>query len=67
MKDKFDQGKSFIKKHRYEIAVGLIAVGAIGALAIVKCLSDSPADVDTLNVTTIEDGPDDTDNTIVEE
>lgn len=66
MKEHLKNAKKFIIDHKYEFTVGAIVVGAVGALAAVKLMSVSDAEIDATNVEAIEDVPDDGDSTVEE-
>ena len=67
MKEHLKKAKKFVVDHKYEITIGLVVVGAVGALVAVKAMSDTDTEIDTTNVEAIDDGPDDGDSTAVEE
>lgn len=68
MKEHLNKAKKFVADHKYEITVGLVVIGAVGALVAVKTLSDKETEINTTDVeAAIDDAPDDGDSTAVEE
>ena len=53
--------------HKYEFTVGAIVVGAVTALAVVKCIGEPDELIDVTEPEAIEDSSDDVDSTSVEE
>lgn len=67
MKEQFEKAKKFVVDHKYEFTVGTIVVGAVTALAIVKCIGEPDEVIDVTEPEAIEDSSDDVDSTSVEE
>lgn len=61
MKEHFENAKKFVVDHKYEFTIGVIAVGAIGALAAVKLMSGTDVEIESTDVAAIENVPDDVD------
>jgi hypothetical protein len=67
MKEQFKKAKKFVVDHKYEFTVGAIVVGAVTALAVVKCIGKPDELIDVTEPEAIEDSSDDVDSTSVEE
>jgi hypothetical protein len=67
MKEQFEKAKKFVVDHKYEFTVGAIVVGAVTALAVVKCMGEPDELIDATEPEAIEDSSDDVDSTSVEE
>lgn len=67
MKEQFEKAKKFVVDHKYEFTVGTIVVGAVTALAVVKCMGEPDELIDVTEPEAIEDSSDDVESTSVEE
>lgn len=64
MKEHFENAKKFVVDHKYEFTVGVIATSAIGALVAMKLMSGTDAEIESTDVTEIENAPDDGDSNV---
>ena len=67
MREQFKTAKKFGADHKYDFTVGAIVVGAVTALAVVKCIGEPDELIDVTEPEAIEDSSDDVDSTSVEE
>ena len=67
LKEPVENAKQFVADHKYEFTVGAIVVGAVTALAVVKCMGEPDELIDVTEPEAIEDSSDDVDSTSVEE
>lgn len=55
MKEQFEKAKKFMVDHKYEFTVGAIVVGAVTALAVVKCIGEPDELIDVTEPEAIEE------------